>query len=209
MYLPPAVRASLLAQRDRNLNAVRERRQVAYFQAQSRAEIRDALRLIAEHKLRGVLVMPRDVEELADEIRQAGVAVVIGPVKPQDAERTTLALAALAKSGVPVAFGGEPTEMRTSAAWLVNAGLPRQLARRALIGQPAEAIGLPANTGRLVAGDSADFVIWTGDPLDTTNRPAAVVTKGQRIAIGAGDDEPTKTPGRPGAAPTRPRGRVR
>lgn len=209
LYLPPAVRTALLAQRDRNLDAVRERRLPAFFEVQTRAEIRAALRLIAEHKLRGVLLMPRDVEGLTDEIRQSGVAVVVGPVKPPDAERATAGLVALGKAGVPLAFGGDPAEMRTAAALLANHGLPRQFARRALTGQAADALGLPAGAGRLVAGDPADFVIWTGDPLDPTSRPAAVVAKGQRVAIGAGDDEPAKTPGRPTPAPTRPRGRGR
>ena len=137
------------------------------------------------------------------------MAVVVGPVKPQDAERTTTGLVALGKVGVALAFGGDATEMRTSAALLANHGLPRQLARRALTGQPAEALGLPAGTGRLIGGDAADFVIWTGDPLDTTSRPAAVVARGQRVAIGPSDDEPAKTDRRPGTTPVRTRGRGR
>ncbi len=184
LHLPAAVRKALLAQRDGALNAVRDRRLAAYFEAQTRTEIRAALRLIAEHKLRGVLLLPRDVEELTDEIRQAGVPVVLGPVKPQDAERVVKGLVSLGKAGVPLAFGGEAADLRTSAAWLAGAGLPRSTARRALIAQPADALGLPPSTGRLLPGDAANFVVWTGDPLDTACRPAAVVVRGQRIATG-------------------------
>jgi imidazolonepropionase-like amidohydrolase len=150
--------------------------------------------------------MPHDVEELADEIRRSGAAVIVGPVKPQDADTVVRGLVALGKARVPLAFGGDPTEMRTSAAWLVNAGLPRPDARRALIGQPARAFGLPEDAGQT---GSADFVIWTSDPLDSASRPTAVVMKGQRVAIATTEDESTKTDRRPGAATTQPRGRGR
>ena len=78
--------------------------------------------------------------------------------------------------------------MRTTAACLVNAGLPRSTARQALIGKSAEGLGLPGGAGRLAAGDAADFVIWNGDPLDIGNRPTAIAVQGQRIVVGAGDD---------------------
>src|SRR5205085_11334586 len=106
------------------------------------------------------------------------------------------ALVELAKSG-PVALAGDPAEMRISAAWLANAGLPRPLARRALLGH--EALGLPAGAGRLNSGDAADFVIWTGDPLDPASRPSAVVAKGERQPIAASDDALTNDPRRPAA----------
>jgi imidazolonepropionase-like amidohydrolase len=203
MYLPPAVRSALLAQRDQSLQAVRDRRLLACFEAQTRAEIRAALRLIAEHKLRGTLLLPRDVDELIDEIGQANVAVVLPPVKPKDSERVAQGLVALCKTGAPIAFGGDAGDIRTSATWLVNNGLPRNTARRALVGQPAEAIGLPAATGRLQPGDAADFVVWTGDPLDIASRPAAVVVNGERVVIGEDDDAPATDRRRPAAAPAR------
>jgi imidazolonepropionase-like amidohydrolase len=209
LYLPATLQANLQAQRDQTLNAVRGRQLAACFEAQTRAEIRAALRLIQEHNLRGVLLLPREVEDLADEIRQAGAAIVIAPVRPRDAERSTRGLVALERARVPLAFGGEPSEARQSAAWLVSAGLSRASARKALTGQPAEALGLPASTGRLLPGDAADFVIWTGDPLDTTSRPAAVIAQGQLLAGAARDTGADAGGNRPAAAPTRGRGRGR
>lgn len=186
LYLPPAVRNALLAQRDRTMQAVRDRRLAAVFEAQTRAEIRAALRLIAEHKLRGVLLMPREVDELADEIRQASVAVIVGPLRPQDPERVLRGLVALGKAGIPLAFAGNAGEIRTSAAMLVNAGLMRQTARAALLDAS-------------LAGHQADFVVWTGDPLDTTSQPSVVVVQGQRVATGAAQTAPmiSATPGAP------------
>jgi len=113
------------------------------------------------------------------------------------------------KARVPLAFGGDPSEARQSAAWLVSAGLSRASARKALAGQPAEALGLPASTGRLLPGDSADFIVWTGDPLDTTSRPAAVIGQGQRLAVASGETGSDAGDSRPAAAPSRGRGRGR
>jgi imidazolonepropionase-like amidohydrolase len=207
MYLPPALQASLLAERDRGMTAVRERKLAAWFEASNRAEVRSALRLIGEHKLRGVLLMPRQVEELTDEIRASGVAVVVGPQKPHDSELMTRGLVALGKANVPIAFGGDAVDLRVSAGWLVNAGMPRPVARRALTAQPPAAFGLPANTAKLSVGESADYVVWNGDPIDTASRAVAVVAQGQRVMAGP-DDEPKKRGPAPRAqpAPTR-RGR--
>jgi imidazolonepropionase-like amidohydrolase len=186
MYLPAALRTKLLTQREENLRDVRAGRATAYFEAQTRGEVRAALRLIADHRLRGVIVQPKQVEDLADEIRAANVPVVVGSIRVADNEKTRTGLANLGKAGVPVAFGGgDATEMRNTAALLVNAGMPRNVARRGLIAQPAEAFGLSAGSGRLASGDSADFVIWDGDPLDPGSRPSVVVSQGQRVGKGS------------------------
>src|SRR5262249_1501842 len=180
----------------------------AWFEAHTRAEARAALRLIAEHNLRGVLLMPSQVEEMADEIRQAGVAVVVGPQKPQGAEPVARGLAGRGRAGLPGGVGGDGAEGGGGAAWLVNFGRPGPAARRGLTGQPVEALGLPEAAGRLQPGDAADFVVWDGDPVDSASRPAAVVAAGQRVAKGP-DDESAPVGGRGPAAAPRPRGRGR
>jgi imidazolonepropionase-like amidohydrolase len=186
LYLPSFVRDTLLAQRENRLALVRDRRLTAYVEANSRAEVRAALRLIAEHNLRAVLLQPKQAEELADEIRRSGVPVVAGPVRPQDVEAVRSGLVALGKAGVPVAFGGgDAAELRTTAAWLVNGGLPRPVARLGLIGQPSVRFGLPASVGRLSVGDPADFVVWDGDVVNPGSRPLAVVSQGQRVGRGS------------------------
>jgi imidazolonepropionase-like amidohydrolase len=208
LFLPTAVQNKLLAERDQTLQAVREKKLTAMFEANNRAEIRDALRLIGEHKLKAVLLMPRNGEELTDEIRASGVAVVVGRQRPNDSELTTRGMAALGQANVPMVFGGDVNDLRVGAAWLVNAGMPRQVARRALTGQPGPAFGLPAKTGQLTPGESADLVVWDGDPIDTASKPVAVVAQGQRVQAGPDDDEPKKRTATPGQqpAPTR-RGR--
>jgi imidazolonepropionase-like amidohydrolase len=186
LYLPASVTKTLLAQREQNLAAIRTGRATAYFEAHTRAEVRAALRLIAEFKLHGVIVQPKQIEDMTEEIRAAGVGVIVGPARPQDLDKVRSGLVELGKVGVPVAFSGnDAADIRTTAAWLVNAGMPRSAARRGLVGQSAASLGLPAGTGRLSAGDGADFVVWDGDPLDTGARPVAVVIRGQRVGRGS------------------------
>jgi len=207
IYLPPSLQAGLLAERDRNLKSTLDGKITAWFEANNRTEVRAALRLIAEHKLKGVLVMPKQVEKLTDEIRKSGAAVVVGPQKPTDSELMTRGLVALGKANVPLAFGGDVSDLRPSASWLVNAGLPRQVARRALTAQPPTAFGLPANTAKLGTGESADFVVWDGDPIDLASRAVAVVAQGQHVMAGP-DDEPKKRAA-PQSQPTANRRRQR
>jgi imidazolonepropionase-like amidohydrolase len=209
IYLPPSIEKSMLGERDRVLYAVRNQQLTAAFEAQTRTELRAALRLAAEHRLRCVLVSPRELDGLAAEIRQANAAVVMGPVKPQDPERTFAEMRELVQAGVPLALGGTIAEMRTSAAALANAGLARQQVRRALLAQPPQAFGLPEDIGKLSAGTSADLVVWSGDPLDTTSRPVAVILSGQRVAIGGAEDLPAGAGRSAAQTPARPRGRGR
>jgi imidazolonepropionase-like amidohydrolase len=200
LYLPPSIRKSLFAERDRVMESVRTRRLMACFEVQTRAETEAALRLINEHKLRGALLMPRDTEELKDDVFAGGVsvAVVIARLKARDSERAVRGLVEAGMVGVPLALAGEPFEMRVSAALLANAGLPRSLARRSLLGHAA--FGLPAGAGRLNTGDAADFVIWSADPLDPSAQPTAIVAKGERQTIAVGDDGATNDPRRPATA---------
>jgi imidazolonepropionase-like amidohydrolase len=143
------------------------------------------LRLIADHKLRGVLAGPRQVDDLTDEIRAAGVAVVAGPARSGDPDKVRAGLVALGRAGAPLAYAGTaPAEIRQTAAWLANGGLPRPQARRGLI-TPAEPFALPSGTARLAPGDTADVIVWDGDPLDPGSRAVAVIAAGQRVRAGS------------------------
>lgn len=176
LYLPFAIRNALLAERDKNLVAVRSGQEPAYFESNTRAEIQAALGLIRELKLRGVIVQPKQLDGMIDDIRSADVGVVIGPIRVTDSEATCKDLIALGKSNVPLALGGgDAADLRMTVGCLVNGGLPRPVARRALVAQSLDRFGLPASVSRLTVGDPARFVIWDGDPLDSGVRPVRVV----------------------------------
>ena len=115
--------------------------------------------------------LPASFEEIAStqsnvgRMRAAGVNVSIGTIDDEDAHKPYYEreyagnLVALQK--IPGATGvswGEALAMITS--------------------RPAEAIGLGGQIGRLSAGEHADIVIWSGDPLEVTSGAEQVFIDG-------------------------------
>jgi hypothetical protein len=115
--------------------------------------------------------LPASFEEIAatqsnvGRMRAAGVNVSIGTIDDEDAHKPFYEreyagnLVALQK--VPGATGvswGDALAMITS--------------------RPAEAIGLGGQIGRLSAGEHADVVIWSGDPLEVTSGAEQVFIDG-------------------------------
>lgn len=115
--------------------------------------------------------LPASFEEIAatqsnvGRMRAAGVNVSIGTIDDEDAHKPYYEreyagnLVALQK--IPGATGvswGEALAMITS--------------------RPAEAIGLGGQIGRLSAGEHADIVIWSGDPLEVTSGAEQVFIDG-------------------------------
>jgi len=185
LYVPARVRQQIQAERRRQIAALLEHRQPAYFEAHTRAEIDAALQLIARFKLRGVLVGPLEVKPFLEEIKRLSVGIVARPAHASDYDRPALEVASAAAAGVPVAFGsGSAQEMRITAALAMNAGMPREAAWRGLTAAAAQMVGLPESAGRLAVGSPADLVIWDGPPLDLRSRPLRVVVDG-RIAHAA------------------------
>jgi imidazolonepropionase-like amidohydrolase len=179
LYLPRRVREQIEAERRRQLAALLERKQVALFEAHTRAEVDAALRLIARFKLRGVLVGPEEIKPSLGEIKRLGVGVVARPTQAGDYDRPNLELAEAAAAGVPVAFGSSSAQrLRITAALAVNAGMPHAAAWRGLTTAAGQMAGLPESAGRLVSGGPADLVIWDGSPLDLRSRPLRVVVGG-------------------------------
>lgn len=71
----------------------------------------------------------------------------------------------------------------THTAEMVNAGLPRDVALRALTLEPAELLGVGERLGSLDKGKDANFVLLNGDPFEPATRIQAVVLEG-RVMFG-------------------------
>jgi hypothetical protein len=182
LYLPRRVREQIQAERGRSVAALLERKQIAFFEAHTRAEVDAALRLIARFKLRGVLIGPEEVQPFLDEIKSLGVGIVARPAQAGDYDRPALELAAAAAAGVPVAFGSASAqEQRITAALAVNAGMSREAAWRGLTTAAAHLAGLPDSAGRIAVGAPADLVVWDGPPLDLRSRPLRVLADGKVV----------------------------
>lgn len=86
----------------------------------------------------------------------------------------------LAEKGVRFAFGtanGSASDLLGKVKKLVEAGLPRDVALRALTGGAAELLGAP-RLGRLEVGMDADLALWTADPLGKDAKLAWLVVDG-------------------------------
>ncbi len=149
----------------------------------TRDEIQRALELAGRHKLRGALCRATLAGELADEVKRSGLGVIVGPFDTGTTQRALDSVVALAAQRVPLAFGvdapwGSDEGLRLSAAMCVRGGLDGAIAWDALTSTAAVLAGVGDKLGKLSRGYDADFVLWSGDPLDLTSRVEAVYVDG-------------------------------
>lgn len=151
-----------------------------------RDDVRRALSLVERFELRGVISGSRRAGDLAEPLAASGLSVTVGPFLGGTPRRELDSAVALARAGVPLCFALEaparhPAGLRVSAAMAMRAGLDAGAAWSALTTNAAAAAGVEERVGRLAKGLDADFVFWTGDPLDLSQRPVAVFVDGARV----------------------------
>jgi imidazolonepropionase-like amidohydrolase len=182
LVLPPAVKKELMAERKRRVNAVRKGNQRVLIEASTRAEIRAALQLIDQFKLRATLLYPSELEPFVEDLLRLDVGVIVRPLKADDYDRYLDQIAAAARQGVAIAFGSNnPMECRLTASLAAAAGMPRQAALSALTETAAALVAAPSVAGRLVKGAPADFVVWNGTPLDLCRKPLSLIVGGRLV----------------------------
>ncbi|HUS65310.1 MAG TPA: amidohydrolase family protein, partial [Kofleriaceae bacterium] len=157
-------------------------------------DIRAAMRLARELKLKLVIEGGTEAWTLADELAAAKVPVVLNPIDnlPSSFDRIHVrddAAALLDQAGVEVAITpvGSATNVRHLAQLAGNAvaaGLPYDKAIGAITAAPAHIFGV-ARRGTVAKGNVADLVVWTGDPLE-------IGTRAERVFIG-GVEQPTRS----------------
>jgi imidazolonepropionase-like amidohydrolase len=67
------------------------------------------------------------------------------------------------------------------AATAVKHGMDRDAAMAALTTVPAKILGVDEMVGSIAVGKDADFVLWTGDPLDINSWVDTVVIRGEVV----------------------------
>lgn len=160
--------------------------------ARDRQSIRAAASLAKAHGLRGALFGSYWAEELVDEVASSGLGVICDPVGVAANQRAMRSIRALVEGGVDIGFGlvtpaNSPENMRVGAAMCVRAGLDPNVALAAMTGTAAEISGAGDHAGVLAVGRDADFVLWSGSPIELTSRLEEVWVNGQRVH--GGDDE--------------------
>jgi imidazolonepropionase-like amidohydrolase len=159
------------------------------------ADIRQALKLARDEKIRVILEEAEEAWLVADEIAAAHVPVLIDP--QADLPRAFESLAArldnaarLQKAGVVIAIKGNRNfnslrPVRLNAGTAVAYGLSHEQALAAITINPARIWGLADRIGSLEVGKDADVVVWSGDPLETLSYPTSVFIGGVEQPVGS------------------------
>jgi imidazolonepropionase-like amidohydrolase len=154
-------------------------------------DILTALRIRDEFGFNMVLDHATEAHLLADELVKRDIPAVVGPnltakYKVELKGRTLVTPGILVRAGVKVALTTDhwvvPVQYLPLALIMaVKEGLDRDYALKLVTSNPAEIMGVGDRIGSLAPGRDADFVIWSGDPLDIYQRPERVYIDGRLV----------------------------
>jgi imidazolonepropionase-like amidohydrolase len=152
------------------------------------SDIRQVLKLASEERVRLILEGAEEGWIVAADLARAKVPVLIDAEAALPDQFETLGsrldnAARLQAAGVTVAIQGSREffnlrQQRFNAGTAVANGLPYQAALASITLNPARIWGFGDRAGSIEPGKDADLVIWSGDPLETTTYPVAVIIAG-------------------------------
>ena len=152
-------------------------------------DICTAIRLSKEFDLDAVLIHCTEGYLIADEIREAGYPVVVGPIlmtrsKPEVQNLRIEAAGKLAAAGVPVAIcsdhGVLPIKFFSMSVGLaVRGGMEHRRALEAITLTAAKIARIDDRVGSLTPGKDADILLCEGDPLSVYMRPKQLYIDGE------------------------------
>lgn len=156
-------------------------------------DILAALRVAKEFDIRIVLDGAAEAHLLLDEIKAAGVPVIVHPTMFRAGEETENltqeAAALLRRAGIPVAlqsgFEGYVPKTRVvlfEAAMAAARGLTFDEALATVTIDAARMIGVEKRVGSLEAGKDADLVLFDGDPFEYTSHVVGVFIDGEQVS---------------------------
>jgi imidazolonepropionase-like amidohydrolase len=163
-------------------------RELVAIRATAEVDIRAALAIAAERRLRIAILGGTEAWRIATELAAARVPVVLDPTDnlPGDLEAIDVRddnATVLARAGVAVAISTLGSQwaartIRQLAGIAVAQGLPWQKGLAAITEVPAQIFGGGAERGTLERGRIADVVVWSGDPLELSSRAETVIIGG-------------------------------
>ncbi|MDG5751936.1 amidohydrolase family protein [Qipengyuania sp. XHP0211] len=153
-------------------------------------DIMSALRLKEEFGIDLVIDGGAESYRLLDQLREAGVTVILHPTMGRhygDMENASFTTAAtLREAGIPFALqsGYEAYVPKTrvilwEAGWAAANGLVPEHALASITIDAARAIGVGERVGSLSVGKDGDVVLFDGDPLEYTSHVTGVVIDGR------------------------------
>lgn len=165
----------------------------ALVTAHHATEIMTALRLAKEFGIRIILDGASESYLLVDEIREAGVPIILHPpMSRAGGEQMNMSFETpllLKQAGIPVAlqsgFEGYVPKTRVvlfEAAVAAAYGLPFEDALAAITIDAARVLGVDARVGSLRVGKDGDVVVFDGDPFEYTSHVCAVLIEGEVVS---------------------------
>jgi len=156
-------------------------------------DIQAALRVAKEFDIRLVLDGAADAHLLVDEIKRAGVPVVVHPTMFRaggETEHLSMETAAtLRKAGIPIAlqssFEGYVPKTRVvlfEAAVAAARGLTFDQALASITIDAATLLGVQTQVGSIEAGKDADLALFDGDPFEYTSHVIGVFIDGTQVS---------------------------
>ena len=152
-----------------------------FIHAEEQKQIRAALAFAKKHELKIVIVGGLDAWRVADELKAAGVPVIVGgtqrlPLRRDDDYEAAYANPArLHAAGVAFCIAGGqdgPRDIGNErnvpyyAARAAAHGLPREVALRSVTLGAAEVLGVAGELGSIEVGKRATLIVTDGDPLE-------------------------------------------
>lgn len=161
--------------------------------ASTERDILNALRLAEEFDLKIVLDDAAEAYLLLDEIKAAGVPIILHPtMKRSYGDRKNLSMntaAKLKEAGIPFALqsGFEAYVPKTrvvlfEAAIAAAYGLGMENALAAITIDAAKILGIDNRVGSLEPGKDADIVLFDGDPFEYVTHVTAVFINGELVS---------------------------
>ena len=156
-------------------------------------DIMTALRIAEEFDIRVVLDGAAEAYLLLDEIKAAGIPVIIHPAMTRAAgERENLAFTTAEKlisAGIPTAFqsGYEGYVPKTrvvlfEAAITLAHGLSFDQALAAITIDAARILGVDDRVGSIEVGKDGDLALYDGDPFEYTSHAVGTIIDGVRVS---------------------------
>jgi imidazolonepropionase-like amidohydrolase len=168
----------------------------AVFITSNEVTIRNAIQIIKEYQLKGILYARADILKFADELAALKIPVIWAgtttiPEKWQPYDLNYHTAAVLSKKGVLfcfdiLGFGVNSHRVRSipvPASISVAHGLSEEEAIKALTINPAKILGVDELVGSLEVGKLANVVVWENTPIQLSSRVHKVIIEGNVVPM--------------------------
>ena len=161
--------------------------------AEKAQDILTALRIAKEFNIRIVLDGASDAPLVLDEIKAAGIPIILHPTMARpggDRENLSMATAKKLKDAgilfaIQSGYEGYVPKTRVvlfEAAVAAGAGLGRRDALASITIDAARIIGLDSRIGSIAVGKDADIAMYDGDPFEYTTKCVGTMINGQMVS---------------------------